>query len=77
VDLCYVASGRLDGFWELKLNPWDCAAGTLMVREAGGIVTDLGGRPSSIYCGEIVASNGLIHRPMLETLEAASENGKA
>jgi myo-inositol-1(or 4)-monophosphatase len=77
VDLCYVAAGRLDGFWELKLNPWDCAAGTLIVREAGGSVTDFRDRPSSIYGGEIVASNALIHGQMLETLEAASEDQEA
>lgn len=72
LDLCNVASGRLDGFWELKLNPWDCAAGYLIVREAGGIVTDFRDRPSSIYGGEVVASNGLIHREMLEVLQLAT-----
>jgi myo-inositol-1(or 4)-monophosphatase len=71
VDLCYVAAGRFDGFWELKLNPWDCAAGFLMVREAGGIVTNFHGQPASIYEREVVASNGLIHQEMLDVLEIA------
>jgi myo-inositol-1(or 4)-monophosphatase len=68
LDLCYVASGRFDGFWELKLNPWDTAAGVLMVREAGGRVTDFSGAPFSIYGQHIVASNGLIHDEMLMVL---------
>jgi myo-inositol-1(or 4)-monophosphatase len=63
-----VAAGRFDGFWELKLNPWDCAAGHLLVREAGGTVTNFSGRPASIYEGEIVASNRLIHQDMLAVL---------
>ena len=73
LDLCDVAAGRLDGFWELKLNPWDCAAGYLMVREAGGMVTNFRGRPGSIYDREVVASNGLIHREMLAVLETAGK----
>ncbi len=64
LDFCHVASGRLDGFWELKLNPWDCAAGYLIVREAGGTVTNFCGRPGSIYDREVIASNGLIHEEM-------------
>jgi myo-inositol-1(or 4)-monophosphatase len=68
IDLCYVAAGRFDGFWELKLNPWDCAAGSLIVKEAGGTVTNFSGRPASIYEREIVASNGLIHAEMLDVL---------
>jgi myo-inositol-1(or 4)-monophosphatase len=70
IDLCYVAAGRFDGFWELKLNPWDCAAGSLIVREAGGTVTNFSGAPASIYEREIVASNGLIHQEMLEVLKS-------
>jgi myo-inositol-1(or 4)-monophosphatase len=65
LDLCHVAAGRLDGFWELKLNPWDVAAGYLMVREAGGEVTNFRGDPGSIYEGEVIASNGLIHEEMI------------
>jgi myo-inositol-1(or 4)-monophosphatase len=68
LDLCYVATGRFDGFWELKLNPWDTAAGVLMVREAGGRVSDFSGLPFSIYGQHLVASNGLIHDEMLTVL---------
>jgi myo-inositol-1(or 4)-monophosphatase len=74
IDLCHVAAGRLDGFWELKLNPWDCAAGYLMIREAGGEITNFRGKTGSIYEREVVASNGLIHREMLAVLEKASES---
>ena len=66
LDLCSVAVGRFEGFWELKLNPWDKAAGSLLVTEAGGRVTDLAGGPFSLHRDEIFASNGLIHGPMLE-----------
>jgi len=66
LDLCFVAAGRFDGFWELKLNPWDKAAGALMVLEAGGLVTDLKGGPFKLQVGEIMASNGLIHDQMTE-----------
>jgi myo-inositol-1(or 4)-monophosphatase len=65
LDLCSVACGRFDGFWEFGLNPWDTAAGTLLVREAGGIVTDLSGRPYHPGDHEILASNGHIHAEML------------
>jgi myo-inositol-1(or 4)-monophosphatase len=64
LDLCYVASGRFDGFWELKLKPWDVAAGSLMVAEAGGMVTDLSGSKFSIHDDEILASNGKVHGQM-------------
>lgn len=69
LDLCYVAAGRFDGFWELKLHPWDVAAGTLMVEEAGGRVTDFSGNPASIYHRQILASNGRIHDEMLRILQ--------
>ena len=68
LDLCYVAAGRFDGFWEVKLNPWDMAAGVLIVREAGGRITDLRGNPHSIHQPELVASNGFIHDEMLGIL---------
>ncbi len=68
LDLCYVACGRFDGFWELKLAPWDVAAGMLMVTEAGGRVTDFsGGRPDTTG-KETVASNGCIHESMIQVL---------
>ena len=69
LDFCGVAAGHLDGFWELKLNPWDCAAGYLMVREAGGMVTNFRGRSGSIYDREVVASNKRIHGELLAVLE--------
>jgi len=72
IDLCYVACGRFDGFWELKLNPWDTAAGSLMVIEAGGRMSDFTGRAYSIYGLELVASNGLIHHEMVEVLNRPS-----
>jgi myo-inositol-1(or 4)-monophosphatase len=75
LDLCYVAAGRFDGFWELKLNPWDCAAGSLIVTEAGGRVTGFRGQVLSIREGEIVASNGLIHEEMLAVLERVPRTG--
>jgi len=68
LDLCYVAMGRFDGFWELKLKPWDVAAGSLIVCEAGGLVSTLSGGKSSIHDSEILASNGRIHTQMIEVL---------
>lgn len=71
LDLCYVACGRFDGFWELNLGAWDSAAGALIVEEAGGLVTDFSGQPFSNYKPETLASNGLIHRPMMQVLALA------
>jgi len=68
LDLAYVAAGRFDGFWECKLKPWDVAAGTLLVEEAGGRVTDHSGGPYSIQHHRILASNGLIHEEMTAML---------
>lgn len=68
LDLCYVAAGRFDGFWEVRLNPWDMAAGSVIVREAGGQLTDFNGKDLSIYGQELVASNGHIHDAMLTIL---------
>ncbi len=73
IDLCYVAAGRFDGFWELKLHPWDMAAGALLITEAGGKVTDFKGQPMSIYAGETLASNGLIHEQMLQAIQEIEE----
>ena len=64
LDLCYLAAGRLDGFWELKLKPWDKAPGALLVLEAGGKITDLDGGPFVLLGDPIFASNGLIHAEM-------------
>ncbi|MEW6348015.1 MAG: inositol monophosphatase family protein [Thermodesulfobacteriota bacterium] len=71
LDLAYVASGRLDGFWELKLKPWDMAAGMLLVREAGGMITDRRGNPTDIFTQSIVATNGAIHDKLVSALTAA------
>jgi len=69
MDLCYVASGRFDGFWELKLSPWDMAAGALIVQEAGGLISDFQNGEFTIYGAEILASNGLIHQQIVEVLQ--------
>lgn len=69
LDLCYVACGRFDGFWELKLSPWDVAAGILIVEESGGRVTDFQGKPASIYGKDLLVSNGLIHEQMIQILK--------
>jgi myo-inositol-1(or 4)-monophosphatase len=68
LDLAWVAAGRFDGFWEIGLSPWDMAAGTLLVREAGGLVGDLNGEDKHLDSGRIVASNGKIFASMLKTL---------
>ncbi len=68
LDLADVASGRFDGFWELSLAPWDVAAGTLLVREAGGLVTDTDGQREVICHGPIVAGNPAVHSWLLEAL---------
>jgi len=68
LDLCYVACGRFDGFWELKLKPWDVAAASLIVLEAGGHLSDFENRKFSIYSQETLGTNGLIHRQMLDVL---------
>jgi len=69
MDLCYVACGRFDGFWELKLNPWDVAAGVLIVKEAGGRTSDFQNEEYSIYGSETLATNGLIHQQMVDILQ--------
>jgi myo-inositol-1(or 4)-monophosphatase len=68
LDLAYVAAGRMDGFWEAGLSPWDVAAGVLMIREAGGFATDADGGPEIYDGGTIVAGNEAIHRALLKSL---------
>ena len=68
LDLCYVAAGRFDGFWEMKLGPWDLAAGGLVVAEAGGRVTNFKGCPLGLDGREVLASNSRIHREMMKIL---------
>jgi myo-inositol-1(or 4)-monophosphatase len=77
MDLCYVACGRFDGFWELKLKPWDHAAGALIVQEAGGRVSDFKGGEFEIHSPESLASNGLIHRAMMRVLGLGKERARA
>lgn len=69
VDLCYVACGRYDGFWELNLFPWDVGAGYLLIQEAGGRVTNFKGDPFSVYAKDILATNGMIHDEMIQVLK--------
>ena len=68
LDLCYVAAGRLDGFWEQRLNPWDMSAGGLIVEEAGGRVTNMEGGVFDAHGGHILATNGHVHDEMLSTI---------
>jgi len=68
LDLCYVACGRFDGYWEMSLHPWDIAAGTLIVKEAKGTVTKFDGKPCSNYDRSILATNSLIHKEMTANL---------
>jgi myo-inositol-1(or 4)-monophosphatase len=71
LDLCDVACGRFEAFWELRLAPWDFAAGLLIIQEAGGIVTDLGGKPVPLTHGPVVAGNPVMHAWLLSVLHAA------
>ena len=70
LDLCCVAAGRFDGFWEFNLNPWDTAAGVLMVEEAGGRVSDFSGGPFQISSRETLASNGVVHEQLIAEFQA-------
>ncbi len=72
LDLAYVAAGRFDGFWEIRLKPWDVAAGVLLVREAGGQVTDFAGEPDCLSGEYVVASNGRIHADMLRVIHTGA-----
>lgn len=74
LDLAYVAAGRFDGFWEDFLGPWDVAAGLLLVREAGGQVTNLEGGPARPRRGQVLASNGLLHDAMLAVLASGGDS---
>jgi myo-inositol-1(or 4)-monophosphatase len=77
LDLAWVAAGAFDAFWELRLAPWDIAAGLLLVREAGGRVTDLEGRDIDPVSGPVVASNGLLHEWLLHCLDGGGRMGDA
>lgn len=69
LDLCYVAAGRFDGYWEMTIGPWDFAAGSLIVQEAGGTITDFRGRPVHLDGKQVLATNGKIHREMIKVLK--------
>ncbi len=68
LDLCFLSCGRFDGFWERKLKPWDVAASILIIKEAGGMITNFSGSPYSFQDNTIMASNSLIHKEMLSTI---------
>jgi len=68
IDLCYVAAGRMDGFWESDLKPWDIAGGALIVAEAGGLVTNMDGTPFNSRRSQVLATNGRLHEEMLELI---------
>jgi myo-inositol-1(or 4)-monophosphatase len=72
LDLCYVACGRLDGYWEHRVNPWDLAAGVLLVAEGGGQVTGVDGSRFEVEGGEVLTSNGLLHGAMLAALASSA-----
>ncbi len=71
IDLCWVACGRFDGFWEYNLNPWDIAAGYLIIEEAGGKITNFNGDPYSVYDKQTLATNGKIHDAMLALIQGS------
>ena len=74
LDLAYVAAGRYDGFWESGLQPWDIAAGILLVREAGGYVSDLAGAREMMATGDVLAANAHLHLPLAALIK---EGGRA
>jgi myo-inositol-1(or 4)-monophosphatase len=74
LDMCYVAAGRLDGFWEAQLRPWDMAGASLLIEEAGGRVTMMDGSPFDPRGSSVLASNGPLHAPMLATIQGGAAN---
>jgi myo-inositol-1(or 4)-monophosphatase len=74
LDLAWIAAGRLDGYWERTLKPWDMAAGLVLVREAGGFVTDCDGRDEILSKGHVVAGNEPIHKGLLSLLKTAGKD---
>ena len=77
LDLAYVAAGRFDGFWEFQLSPWDIAAGLLLVREAGGFVSDLAGGQTMMTSGDVLAANGHLHLPLAALIKEALRAAQA
>jgi len=76
LDLAYVAAGRFDGFWEFGLKPWDLAAGILLVREAGGYVSDMGGGHDMMSSGDVLAANDHLHLPLAALIKEAIRGGR-
>lgn len=76
LDLAYVAAGRFDGYWERGLEPWDVAAGIVLVREAGGLVSDFDRGQEMLHCGHIVAANDGLHAPLQTLLQSAARRGQ-
>ena len=74
LDLAWIAAGRLDGYWERTLKPWDLAAGLVLVREAGGFASDCDGKDEILSKGHVVAGNELIHKGLLSLLKAAGKD---
>jgi len=68
LDMAYVAAGRFDGFWELKLHPWDVAAGALIIEEAGGTISAFAGEPFCITSYDVLATNGKIHTALMQAI---------
>jgi myo-inositol-1(or 4)-monophosphatase len=77
LDLCYVAAGRFDAFWEPYLKPWDVAAGALIVTEAGGLVTGMDGAPFAPAAGHLIASNGSVHDAVRAVIDAGPSAERA
>jgi myo-inositol-1(or 4)-monophosphatase len=75
LDLCYLACGRIDGFWELKLQPWDTAAASFIIEQAGGRLSDFSGNKFTIWGNETLASNGAIHEEMVSVAKAVRSEG--
>jgi myo-inositol-1(or 4)-monophosphatase len=75
LDLAWVAAGRVDGYWERGLSPWDIAAGLILVREAGGFVSDLDGRDNPLVTGDVVAGNEWIQRELVRLIKSAGKSG--
>jgi myo-inositol-1(or 4)-monophosphatase len=77
LDLAYVAAGRYEGFWELDLKPWDVAAGSIIVKEAGGFISDYAGRDRAVQSGEVLAANDLLHPALVKLLSEIRAAGRA
>ena len=75
LDLAYVASGRLDGVWNLGLKPWDIAAGSLLIQEAGGLISDMEGGEAYLKHGDVVAGTPKVFKALLQTLAPVMKSG--